>query len=173
MREKQTYDERLSSGRTEVLFLVLTALFLELALRRRRARRTEGGGRARIALAFYVLSAFFLFYTLNYRTLLIHLTPEALILRFGLFSWRVPMENIEHAALDEYSLWRIGGAGIHFSWFQGRYRAMFNFLEYPRVVVSLRQKQGPVKEIAFSSQHPETVLDFIRDHTDVRDVNVK
>lgn len=166
MEEKRTYNERLSSGRTEGLFLALAALFLGLALHRTRARRMAGRGRDRIAGAFYVLFAFFLFYMLNYRTLVIRLTPEALALRFGLFSWRVPLENIEHAALDEHSLWRIGGAGIHFSWFEGRYRAMFNFLEYPRVVVALSQKQGPVKEIAFSTQQPEQVLALIGDYTE-------
>mgnify|MGYP000900013350 CR=1 FL=1 len=32
---------------------------------------------------------------------------------------------------------RYGGAGIHFMSIRGRYRASFNFLEYPRVVIAL------------------------------------
>lgn len=157
MKGKSTYYERLSSGRTEALFVTLMLLFLGL-----RVWRGRVAGRSRLTTAFFGLSAFFLFYSLNYRTLNIHLTPEHLELRFGLFAWRIAMENIERCFRDETSLWRIGGAGIHFSWFGGRYRAMFNFLEYPRVVVALKEKQGPVQDVAFSTKQPEQVLGLIR-----------
>lgn len=74
------------------------------------------------------------------------------------------MDNIDYCFLDETSLWRIGGAGIHFSPIGGRYRAMLNFLEHPRVVVALKQKRGPVRDISFSTRHPEQALSFIQGH---------
>ena len=70
---------------------------------------------------------------------------------------------METCYLDGTSLWRIGGAGIHFSSFERRYRAMFNFLEYPRVVVALKEKRGPVRDIAFSTQHPEEIMSLIQE----------
>lgn len=163
MISKQTYCERLSSTRTETLFVGLTALCLGLSLRRAQGRRQSGAGLDRLAAVFLGLSAFFLFYALNYRTLAIHLTSQAVELRFGIFSWKLAMDNVEQAYLDETSLWRIAGAGIHFSPIQGRYRAMFNFLEYPRVVIRLKQKQGPVRDIAFSTRHPQQILRFIQE----------
>jgi hypothetical protein len=39
-----------------------------------------------------------------------------------------------------------------------RYRASFNFLEHPRVVIALRQKAGPVQDISFSTCQPTELL---------------
>lgn len=153
-----SYEEKVSSKRTEALFLALTLLFLRLWLQ----RAGRGGRCDRLRVGLASASAFFLFYALNYRTLIIQLTSETVTLRFGLFTWKVAIDNVDRCFLDKTSLWRIGGAGIHFSPIKGRYRAMFNFLEYPRVVMALQQKQGPVSEIAFSTQQPGQVLDFIR-----------
>lgn len=160
------YDERVSSRRTEALFLVLVLLFAALSLRRGSARRAQGARRNRLTTLFAAVSIFFLFYALNYRTLIIQLSPDTVTLRFGIFTWKIAMANVDHSFLDETSLWRIGGAGIHFSPIKGRYRAMFNVLEYPRVVVALKKKHGLVRDIAFSTRQPEQVLAFIRQHTE-------
>lgn len=157
------YEERISSRRTEALFILLASLFLLLWTQRRNAGRT-----GRVSTLFLGLFVFFLCYALNYRTLYIGLTPENVSLRFGLFSWTIPMDNIESCHLDKTSLWRIGGAGIHFSWFDRRYRAMFNFLEYPRVVIALKEKRGPVRDIAFSTQHPQQVMKLIQETSDAK-----
>jgi hypothetical protein len=53
---------------------------------------------------------------------------------------------------------RLGGAGILFMFVRKRYRASFNFLEYPRVVIALRKKAGPVQDISFSTRRPEDVI---------------
>jgi hypothetical protein len=163
MREKNVLDqdihlERVSSMKTEALFLALMLLFLALTLWRFNVR-----GWGVLTAVFLILCLFFLFYTMNYRVLIIHLTPTSLVLQFGLFTWTITMDNIESCYLDNTSLWRIGGAGIHFSWFNKKYRAMFNFLEYSRVIVVLRHKRGPVKEIAFSTQRPDQVLKLIQE----------
>lgn len=152
------YYEKVSSKRTELLFLVLAFLFLVLAL-----WRQEVAGRGTLSTLLFSAFVFFLFYTLNYRTLIIRLTPQELKLRFGLFRWTIPVENVAGCREDETSLGRIGGAGIHFSSIDGRYRAMFNFLEYPRVVVALKEKRGPVRDVAFSTQQPEQVMALLRE----------
>jgi hypothetical protein len=152
------HAERLSSKKTEALFWGLALATLLLALWRQNA--AGGGTLATLLFAGFV---FFLFYALNYRTLTIRLTADELKLRFGLFRWTIPLENVERCFLDETSLRRIGGAGIHFSSFEGRYRAMFNFLEYARVVVALKKKRGLVREVAFSTREPEEVVALIRE----------
>lgn len=87
-----------------------------------------------LAVVFLCLFVFFLFYAVNYRTLVIRLTPERLVLRFGLFTWKVPLDNVEACRLDDVpTLTRLGGAGIHFLGVRGRYRASFNFLEHLRL----------------------------------------
>jgi Ca2+/Na+ antiporter len=150
------YEERLTSSRTSALFGLLTVLFLALVIWR--ALFNAAGF---MSVVFICLFLMFLFYSLNYRVLHIRLTPEALILRFGLFKWDVPVAGIRSCCIDETSLWRIGGAGIHFSFFKGSYRAILNFLEYPRVVLTLKQKRNPVREIAFSTTQPKRLIHLL------------
>lgn len=146
------FHERVSSRRTLLLFVGLTLLFAGLSV-----WQSDIGhhGWGIIHLCF---SLFFLFYVFNYRVLVIQVSEDELTLKFGLFTWHIPLNNIETCFLDETSLWRIGGAGIHFSPMGGRYRAMFNFLEYSRVVISLTEKKGMVRDIAFSTSRPDEVM---------------
>jgi hypothetical protein len=151
--DRPVYEEELSSLRTEALFVLLALLFLALL-----AWQLKSGGSGVIAAGLSGLSLFFMFYALNYRILKIRILADKLILRFGVFGWTIPICTIEDIHIDQTSLWRIGGAGIHFSFIRGRYRAMFNFLEYERIVVRLSEKRGLVKEVAFSTKRPEEFM---------------
>jgi hypothetical protein len=151
------HDEKISSMRTEALFLSLTALFLLLMV-----WRVASSGWGFLSILFLIFFGIFLFYSLNYRTLVIRITPDSLRLTFGIFTWTVPMEDIESCRLDDPPpIKKYGGAGIHFMFVDGRYRASFNFLEYPRVAVALRKK-GRIKDISFSTRRPEEVLRLIQ-----------
>ncbi len=153
------YDERVSSNRTEVLFLALTILFGLLLI-----WRVNAGSLDILTVAFFCFFGLFLFYSVNYRTLNIRLTSESLKLTFGIFTWTVPFDNIEECRLDDIPvLMRMGGAGIHFMMIGKRYRASFNFLEHPRVVIALKEKRGLVRDISFSTPRPDDVLRLIRE----------
>ena len=156
MPDNSLFEEKISSVRTEVLFVALALLFFALLY-----WRLIATGLGIIAGILLLLSLFFSFYALNYRVLAIRISAENLHLRFGVFGWKVPLNSIEKVHADETSLWRIGGAGIHFIIMQRRYRAMFNFLAHRRVVLVLSTKKGLVQEIAFSTRHPEEVRRFI------------
>lgn len=154
MTDELLYHERLASNRTEALFVALTVLFSSLCAWRQKSR-----GLDKLAFLFLGLSGLFAFYSLNYRTLIIRLTSKSLALTFGLFTWTVPLENIADCRLDEVPpLQRMGGAGIHFMMVHNRYRASFNFLEYPRVVCAFSNKMGPVQDLSFSTRRPDDVL---------------
>ena len=58
---------------------------------------------------------------------------------------------------------KYGGAGIHFMMIGKRYRASFNFLEYSRVVIALKNKVGLVQDISFSTRQPEEILKLVRE----------
>jgi len=146
------YEEIVSSPRTTSLFVLLTVLFVSLF-----AWRIARTGSGLLAITFLGLGALFLFYSLNYRTLVVRVTPEALRLGFGLFSWTVPFDSIDGCRRDDTSLLRIGGAGIHFTRLRGRYRVMLNFLEHPRVVVALKGERRLVKDVVFSTTRPELI----------------
>jgi hypothetical protein len=104
-----------------------------------------------------------LFYVLNYRTLVIRLTPAALRLKFGLFTWTVPLDNVASCGHDELpALQRLGGAGIHFMMVRQRYRVSFNFLEHARVVVALKNPAGLVRDVSFSTRRPDRVVQLVQ-----------
>ncbi len=156
--DKLIYTEKVSSHRTEVLFLMLTLLFFLLFL-----WRVNTAGRDILAVIFLCVSGVFIFYSLNYRTLTIRLGSKFLKLTFGIFRWSVPLDNIENCSLDNIPmLVRLGGAGIHFMSIRKRYRASFNFLEYPRVVVAFKKQTGPVKDLSFSTRRPDEVISLIQ-----------
>ena len=153
------YEERVTSKRTEVLFIALTVLFFLLLIWRLNTTDSLDF----LAVVFFCLFGVFLFYSVNYRTLIIRLTSTSLKLTFGIFTWTVPIDNIEESRLDDIPvLMRMGGAGIHFMTIRKRYRASFNFLEYPRVVIAFKRKAGLVRDISFSTRHPDDVLRCIR-----------
>ena len=155
--DERTYHETLSSFRTEAVFVALCVIFLTFFL-----LRWINLGWDALTITFLVFFVIFLFYVLNYKTLKILITPENLQLTFGIFTWKVALSNIESIHIDENSIVRYGGAGIHLMWIKGNYRAFFNFLEYPRIVVILKKKKGPVREIAFSTKKPEQIIESLR-----------
>lgn len=158
MKNGSLYHERIASNKTEALFLALTTLFLALL-----AWRVSVAAWDALAVVFLIFFIIFLFYSVNYRTLIVCLDSENLKLKFGIFTWTVPLSNIETCALDDVPVFmRLGGAGIHFMFIRKRYRASFNFLEYPRVVIAFKRNVGPVRDISFSTQRPDEIQQLIQ-----------
>ena len=155
MENDLRFDEFLTSKKTLTLFLILTGTFFVLFL-----WRMLTTGFNFLTILFLSLVVLFLFYSINYKQLEIRITNVNLRLKFGLFSWRVPLKNIAEHKLDKISPFAyFGGAGIHFMWVKGRYRASYNFLEYPRVLITFINKIGSIQELSFSTKNPECVLD--------------
>ena len=159
MNENDIYKETLSSKRTTALFTVLMVIFFLLFL-----WQVNISGFHSLTIALLSLSALFLFYVLNYKILHIYISSDALTLRFGIFTWTVPHDNIAGCALDDNlpKLTKYGGAGIHFFVFKKRYRASFNFLEYSRVVVTFKKARGLVSELSFSTRQPDEIISLIQ-----------
>jgi Ca2+/Na+ antiporter len=154
MNDNILYHERVSSNRTEALFLALTIIFFVLLIWRVSVDRLDV-----LAAVFFLFFVVFFFYSVNYRTLIIRLNSESLILAFGIFTWTVALDAIEACTLDNVPVFmRMGGAGIHFMFIRKRYRASFNFLEYPRIVVAFKKKAGLVQDISFSTRRPDEIL---------------
>ena len=155
--EELLYRERLTSTGTQGFFLALTLVFFIPFMVRVQAAVCDW---LTFALAFF--AAVFLFYTVNYRMLLIQVTAQELILKFGLFTWRELRENIQSSTLDSLPVWQYyGGADIHFMLVRGRYRVSFNFLQYPRIEVRLKKKRGLVECVSFSTEHPQELIQVL------------
>jgi hypothetical protein len=158
MNDNLLFHERVTSNRTEALFLTLMILFFLLLV-----WRVSVDGLDVLAAVFFFFFGLFLFYSVNYRTLIIRLTLESLKLTFGIFTWTVALDNIETCTLDDVpAFMRMGGAGIHFMFIRKRYRASFNFLEYPRVAIAFKRSVGLVRDISFSTRRPDDVRRLIQ-----------
>jgi hypothetical protein len=136
----------------------LTVLFLAIAV-----SRVIGGTLDAFAIICLCFFAFFAFYSLNYRTLIIRLTPESLKLRFGIFGWVVPLNNVEECRLDNLpTIMRLGGAGIHFMSVHNRY--VHRLSGMPRFVIASSRK-GPTM---FPRRIPEELLQHLRESVSAR-----
>ncbi|NQS91605.1 MAG: hypothetical protein HQ574_04285 [Chloroflexi bacterium] len=154
------YSEEIRSNKTRNLFIVLSVLFLALF-----AWRVSAVGFKFFPGLFLFLALFFLIYVFNYQTLQIIITEQTLHLKFGLVRWTTDLGNIQSCSLDESpALIKYGGAGVHFAFVNGEYRAFYNFLEFPRVLVRFKKKHGLVLALVFSTRQPEQVLEIIQSH---------
>jgi hypothetical protein len=152
------YHEKLQSNLTTGLFVILGLIFLALF-----SWRVTSVGWKFTPLLFLFLSVFFLFYVFNYRTLQIRISDKELVLRFGLVRWKTDLKNIRECSRDDPPLWiKYGGAGVHFALVEGIYRAFFNFLEGPRVLITFKTKQGPVQALSFTTYQPDRILDLLQ-----------
>ncbi len=160
------YGEKLSSKKTAKFFIALTLIFLALTLWSVNSHSPD-----EIAITCAAFFLLFLFYSLNYKTLIIRISPARLKLQFGIFSWTVPSKNMTACEIDNSIpfIMKYGGAGIHFMMVHGRYRVSFNFLEYERVVIRLKRKQGWVSDISFSTQNPEQILAYLQQYELLRE----
>ena len=150
------YREELTSPLTTVFFAALALLFAALASWRWRA-----AGSQTLTWFLVILSLYFLFYTLNFRVLIIAITPQFIRLKFGFIAWQTPLADLERVYRDKLDFFRYyGAAGLHFMVVRGRYRASFNFLEYPRVALALRRPAGPLREISFSTRQPDEIIKY-------------
>ncbi|MGB2964967.1 MAG: hypothetical protein WBB69_13380 [Anaerolineales bacterium] len=154
---EQPYFEKVQSLKTSLLFVTLMLVFSVLFV----WRVTEVGYRF-FPVICLIAAMLFLFYVINYRTLKIEITEEVLALKFGLVGWKSRLDNIQACQLDDSPIWiKYGGAGVHFALVFKKYRAFFNFLEYPRVLITFHRKQGLVQALTFTTRQPDKVLAII------------
>jgi len=157
--KEELYNETIISNWTHSLFLGILFLCMFVFMGRIRQHGFDS-----LSLALLFLFLLVLFYILNYRRLHIHITHDAIWLKFGLFSWTVPVENMESAKIDDLpGFLRYGGAGVHYMFVRGRYRVSYNLLEHPRVVISLRKRAGWVRDVSFTTRRAEQVSRILRD----------
>jgi len=151
------YSEKVKSNITTALFVILALIFVGLFA----WRYSVVGFRFTPGL-FAFLALFFCFYVINYRVLTITITDQALRLDFGLISWRTDLENIAQSTLYDPPFWiKYGGAGVHFASVEGVYKAFYNFLEYPRILIKFRHKQGLVQALVFTTRQPDQILEIL------------
>lgn len=151
------YSEKIRSNRTTSLFAILALIFFALF-----AWRYSVVGLRFSPVLFGFLGLFFCFYVINYRVFNIVITEQTLNLDFGLVRWRSDLDNVAQSTLYDPPFWiKYGGAGVHFAMVDGSYKAFFNFLEYPRILIKFQKKRGLVQELVFTTRQPDRILEIL------------
>ncbi len=155
--ENILYSEKVRSNKTSLLFVILALIFFTLF-----GWRFSVKGLRFVPGLYAFLGLFFCVYVINYRELEISITDQTLQLKFGVIGWSSNIENIKSSILYDPPFWiKYGGAGVHFAMVDGDYKAFYNFLEYPRVMIGFHQKQGWVQSLVFTTRQPDKILEIL------------
>jgi len=147
------YSEKIRSTKTSLLFVILAMIFFALF-----GWRYSVVGLRFIPALYAFLGLVFCFYVINFRELEILITDQILQLKFGVIVWISNIDNIKTSIRYDPPFWiKYGGAGVHFAMVDGDYKAFYNFLEYPRVMIGFHQKQGWVQSLVFTTQQPDKI----------------
>ena len=107
----------------------------------------------------------FLVITVNFSRMIIQITPEYVLVRYGISKQKVPWDNIQACYLDKSSALAYGGSGIRKVKIEGKTRVVYNVYGTPRVVLSL--KEGEYDELVFSTRHPDEVMRIVKEWTGI------
>lgn len=151
------YNEKVRSNKTSLLFVILALVFFTMF-----GWRFSVVGYRFVPGLYAFLGLFFCFYVINFRELEILITDQTLQLKFGVIGWSSNIDNIKSSILYDPPFWiKFGGAGVHFAMVDGDYKAFYNFLEYPRVLIGFHQKQGWVQSLVFTTRQPDKILEIL------------
>ena len=117
-----------------------------------------------VNLFWFFLFMFLLFLgiALTFSQLVIRISPENIVVGYGLIKKKIPFENISDCRVDNRSNLRYGGFGIRIARIEGMWVLVYNLFKCPRVVISL--KEGRYKEFVFSTKNPDEVIIVIKRH---------
>lgn len=92
------------------------------------------------------------------KTVKITITTQGIIIGYNkFFIQRIAFKDIEKVAMDDKLA---GGSGFRIGFVRGRFRIVYN-AGPPRVVISIKNRR---KEIAFSTERPEAVIEIIESY---------
>ncbi len=108
----------------------------------------------------------FLVITINFSRMVIQITPEYVLVKYGISKQKVPWDNIQACYLDKSSALAYGGSGIRIAKVEGKKRIVYSVVGGPRVVLSL--KEGHYDELVFSTKNPDEVIKVIKEWSKIK-----
>ena len=144
-------------------FGLSTAGFLYLAATNPIGNNPPPGG---YYLGMGVFTAMVTLSVLQFRRIVVSITPDSVTVSFGLFSYRIPYRRIISAFVDEKPGIVYGGWGLRIARARGRHALVYSVLNVPRVVIE--QNGSRYGYFLFSTKNPEEVIRLIRQQTGVK-----
>ena len=151
------YEERIVSKVIAIIFLLITVLMLMLFLYLLSLPGEETGW----AILFYlILIVILIFIGVNFSVFTIRVTPDNLLLYFGIFKKRIDWRVIEKCEIVNIPWTKFGGIGIRISRIEGNMTLAYIVEKAPKVALYLKGQK--YKMLVFSTNRPEELLNIIR-----------
>ncbi len=98
--------------------------------------------------------------TANFTRLTISMTPDAITVAYGRFKYTILWNNVAGFYLDKKPGIVYGGYGIRLGRVKGKSVLVYSVIGSPRVILEL--KEGRFSQFAFSTKHPDEVLNIVK-----------
>ncbi len=153
------YQEKLSSIWITLIFLLISLFFLFLILYQIFIGPLGNNPAPNWVLT--IIFLIFLFLSYNFISLVNQITPQYLIISYGIIKQKIPLDNIEDIKLNESSFLRYGGWGIHFGRSEGK-----RYIAYTKPGASnltLQLNKLRYRKIIYSTKYPNKLIDIINE----------
>jgi len=151
------YEEKIFSkvmafifGATILFMLALLFYFLSLP--------DEDNGI--VVLIYLIIILILLFVGINFSILIIRITPDNLLISFGLFKKRIAWGDIKKCEIVNMSWTKFGGIGIRYTKLQGK--TVLAYIVEGATKIALEMKGKKPQMFVFSTKNPNEILNIIR-----------
>jgi hypothetical protein len=165
MQPGTIYEEKILSKWLTTMFVSITIVMLFLSVYQILVKPL--GSKPAPTWFYLIMALLFMGITYLFGRLTIKMTPASISVGYGLLRQSFNWDNVEGCFLDETSAFQYGGAGLRMARIGGKWRIIYNVVESPRVVLSL--KEGRFKEVVFSTRHPEEVMKTIKEWAHIQE----
>jgi hypothetical protein len=163
-RAENLYQERILSRWTVVIASAVTGAMLFMLIYQIIVGPV--GDRPAPDWFFLIMFLLFLGITINFSLLRITITTDSLNVAYGIFKRTIPWREIENCYFDNASIINYGGWGIRIGRVRGKWRLVYNVIESPRVVLTLKTLR--FKEFVFSTNQPDKVMAIVKQRVSPR-----
>ena len=153
------YEEKLSSIWITLILLFISLFFLFLILYQVFIGYLGNNPAPNWVLT--IIFLVFLFLSFNFIRLIIQITPQFIIISYGLIKHKIALDNIEDIKEDESSFIRYGGWGIRFGRSEGKRYMTYTIPGASNVTLLL--KKGRFGKFIFSTKNPDKLINIINE----------
>jgi hypothetical protein len=151
------YEEKLSSIWITIIFLFISLIFLFLILYQVFIGPLGNNPAPNWVLT--IIFLVFLFLSFNFIRLVIQITPQFIIVGYGIFKHKIALENIEDINRDKSLFIKYGGWGIRFGRSEGKRYMAYTIPEASNVALLI--KKGRFRKFIFSTKNPDELINII------------
>ncbi|MBU7023472.1 MAG: hypothetical protein HXS40_04830 [Theionarchaea archaeon] len=159
MQPGTIYEEKILSKWMAAIFVSITILMLFLLVYQILVKPL--GSKPAPTWFYLIMALLFVGIGFVFGRLTIRMTPASISVGYGPLGQSFKWDNVVGCSLDETSAVQYGGAGLRMAKIGGNWRIIYNVIESPRVVLSLRE--GRFREVVFSTRHPQDVIKTIKE----------